>query len=73
MSQTREGAKKQVETMRRKYGQVYIEDRGAKGGSARGPEYRKGGNAAKGFAANPELAKKAGALGGSISRRGRGK
>ena len=45
---------------------------GAKGGAAGvGPDYRKGGDKAAGFASNPELAREAGARGGTISRRGK--
>lgn len=39
------------------------------GGKASGKDYRKGGIASKGFAANPELASKMGKIGGAKSRR----
>ncbi|MEC5150893.1 hypothetical protein [Cryobacterium sp. GrIS_2_6] len=43
---------------------------GRKGGSnGKGPDYQKGGIKAAGFAANPELARVAGAKGGYISKR----
>jgi hypothetical protein len=38
-------------------------------GKASGADYRKGGNAPKGFAANPELARAMGRIGGRISKR----
>jgi general stress protein YciG len=39
------------------------------GGKAAGLDYRKGGMASKGFAANPDLASKMGKIGGSKSSR----
>ena len=61
MTQTKSGAQKAVETNKRKYGDDFYARIGQKGG-------RNGHNG--GFAANPELAKIAGAKGGRISRRG---
>lgn len=46
-----------------------LRDRLSLGGRAAGKDYRKDGTAPKGFAANPDLAKKAGAMGGKKSSR----
>ncbi len=59
--------KKWRETMTKKYGSITERQKiiGAKGGkNGRGPDYKGG------FASNSELARKAGAKGGSISKRG---
>ena len=49
---------------------LFYEKIGSKGGkNGQGPAYRKGGDRASGFAANPDLARIAGKKGGSISRR----
>lgn len=60
MSGTREGGKHAAETNRERYGENYYAELGRVGGRACVP---------KGFAANPELARIAGAKGGAISRR----
>lgn len=60
MSGTREGGKLAAETNRERYGANYYAELGRVGGRACVP---------KGFAANPELARRAGAKGGAISRR----
>lgn len=62
MSGTREGGKKAGETNRKKYGENFYKEIGAKGG-AKG---RTGG-----FYGKPELAREAGRKGGTISRRGK--
>lgn len=61
MSGTIEGGKKCAETNKRKYGKDWYRKIGAIGG--------KNGNTG-GFAANPELARVAGAVGGRKSKRG---
>ena len=60
MSGTREGGKHAAETNRERYGKDYYAELGRIGGRACVP---------KGFAINPELARRAGAKGGTISRR----
>lgn len=64
MAGTKAGGKKAAETNREKYGDDFYRNIGHKGG--------KNGHTG-GFAANPELAKIAGAKGGRISRRGKAK
>lgn len=64
MAGTKEGGRKAAETNRRKYGEDFYSINGAKGG-------RNGHTG--GFAANPELARIAGAKGGRISKRGKSK
>lgn len=63
MSQTKIGAVKAKQTIYRKFGEDYFRGIGAKGGAARVP---------KGFATGGHAAR-AGAIGGSISKRGPGK
>lgn len=48
MSQTKEGAKKALATMKRKYGEHYYKSIGAEGGKVK---------TKKGFATNPEFAR----------------
>ena len=60
MSGTREGGIKTAKTNRKVYGKNFYKEIGAKGGKAKG---------LKGFALNKELARKAGAKGGSKSVR----
>lgn len=62
MAGTKEGAAKTRETIYKKHGKDYYKRIGALGGKHCGM---------KGFALNPELARKAGAKGGKISKRGR--
>jgi general stress protein YciG len=62
MSGTREGGIKTAITNKQKHGDDFYIKLGKSGGSVRGVK--------KGFAANIELAKIAGAKGGSISRKG---
>lgn len=62
MSGTKEGAMKARETNKLRHGEDFYARIGRKGGLVCVP---------KGFAKNPKLARKAGALGGKISRRGR--
>lgn len=62
MAGTMTGGQKTARTLKLKYGEDYYKKVGAIGGQRKVP---------KGFASNPELASKAGALGGSISRRGK--
>ncbi len=64
MAGTKAGGKKAAATNRTKYGKDFYAEIGRKGG--------KNGHTG-GFAANPELAKIAGAKGGRISRRGKAK
>ena len=60
MSGSRAGGLKAAETNKQKYGREFYQNIGRKGGKACVP---------KGFAVNPELAKRAGSKGGKISRR----
>lgn len=64
MAGTTVGGLKTVETNKKKYGEDFYKNIGAKGGSVKGLK--------KGFAANPELARTAGAKGGSVSKRNKG-
>ncbi len=64
MAGTKKGGLKAAATNKKKYGADFYANIGRKGG--------KNGTTG-GFAANPELAKKAGAKGGRISRRGKAK
>lgn len=64
MAGTKEGGKKAAITNLQKYGKDFYRNNGAKGGHN---------GHTGGFAANPELAKIAGAKGGRISKRGRAK
>jgi len=60
MAGTKDGGRMATKTMKEKYGEDYFKNIGSKGGKAKVP---------KGFALNRELASKAGAIGGRISRR----
>lgn len=60
MAQTKEGAKKAVFSIRQKHGDDFYKVIGSKGGKVGG---------AKGFALDIERARRAGAKGGTISRR----
>lgn len=62
MPGTLEGGRKAARTNKKQFGKNFYKIIGSKGGQKKG--------AKKGFAANPELAKIAGAKGGRISRRG---
>lgn len=62
MAGTKAGGQKCKQRLLERYGEDYFSKLGKIGGSRTG--------SAKGFAANPELASRAGKLGGSISRRG---
>ena len=62
MSGTKEGGKKAALTNKLRHGDSFYANIGAKGGSA---------CVCKGFGANLELARKAGALGGRNSHRGK--
>ena len=64
MAGTKAGGRKAALTNKNRYGSDFYAKIGAKGG--------RNGNTG-GFAANPELAKIAGAKGGRISRRGKAK
>lgn len=64
MAGTKAGGRKAALTNKNRYGKDFYAKIGAKGG--------RNGNTG-GFAANPELAKIAGAKGGRISRRGKAK
>lgn len=61
MAGNHEGGLKTAQTLKQKYGDDYYSKMGQKGG--------KNGHTG-GFAANPELAKRAGQKGGHISKRG---
>lgn len=63
MSGNREGGFKAAATSKAKYGETFYQRIGRKGGARKS---KKGG-----FAANPELARRAGAKGGRISKRGK--
>lgn len=63
MAGTRNGGLKAAETNKKRHGKDFYQKIGAAGG------YKSRGG---GFAANAELARYAGALGGRISRRGKG-
>lgn len=64
MAGTKSGGQKAAETNRKRYGTEFYRNIGHKGG--------KNGHTG-GFAANPELARIAGAKGGRISKRGKAK
>ena len=64
MSGSRAGGLKASETNKQKYGREFYANIGRKGGKACVP---------KGFAVNPELAKRAGSIGGKLSKRGKAK
>lgn len=64
MAGTKEGGKKAAITNMKKYGKDFYRNNGRKGGQN---------GHTGGFAANPELAKIAGAKGGRISKRGKAK
>ena len=64
MSGTKAGGRKAAETNKQKYGHDFYANIGRKGG--------RNGNTG-GFAANPELARIAGAIGGRKSKRGKAK
>lgn len=64
MTGTKAGGKKAAKTNKELHGEDFFKRIGAKGGkNGCGPDYKGG------FAANPELAKLAGAIGGAKSRR----
>lgn len=64
MSGSRLGGLKASETNKKKYGEDFYKNIGRRGGKACVP---------KGFAVNPELAKRAGSRGGKLSKRGKAK
>ena len=64
MAGTKEGGRKAAITNLQKYGKDFYRNNGRKGGQN---------GHTGGFAANPELAKIAGAKGGRISKRGKAK
>lgn len=61
MAGTRQGGKKAAEENKKRYGEDFYANIGRKGGKA---------GHTGGFAADPELARRAGALGGKKSKRG---
>lgn len=63
MSGTLAGGKKAAKANIERYGKNYYSELGKLGGKAKHTKPR-------GFAANPELAKRAGKLGGQLSKRG---
>lgn len=65
MAGTKLGGLKAAETNKKLHGENFYARIGKKGGqNGRGPEYKGG------FAGNPELARRAGAIGGKKSKRG---
>lgn len=66
MAGTKEGGIKARATNMAKHGATFYADIGRKGGKTHHPETRP-------FTLNPELAQRAGARGGQISRRGKAK
>lgn len=65
MSGTRKGGKKAAKTNKERHGEDFFARIGKKGGqNGKGPGYKGG------FASDPELARRAGAIGGSRSKRG---
>ena len=64
MAGTKEGGLRAAETNKKKHGEDFYRDIGRKGGKL---------GTTGGFAANPELARLAGKIGGSRSRRGKAK
>ena len=64
MSGSKIGGLKAAETNKQRYGRDWYKKIGKLGGKACVP---------KGFAVNPELAKRAGSLGGKLSKRGKAK
>lgn len=64
MSGSRLGGLKASETNKKKYGEDFYKNIGRRGGKACVP---------KGFAVNPDLAKRAGSRGGKLSKRGKAK
>lgn len=66
MAGTKQGGLKTSTTVKNKYGADWY----ARIGAAGGKKGKKDGTV-KGFAANPELARRAGVIGGQISRRGK--
>ena len=67
MGGSKSGGLKAAQTNRERYGEDFYKVQGAKGGKA----YVKGVSPPKGFAADPERARLAGAKGGRISKRGK--
>lgn len=61
MSGTKAGGLAAAKTNKLKYGEGFYRNIGSRGGSVKGVK--------KGFAANPEMARRAGALGGRASKR----
>ena len=61
MAGTKEGGKKAAEENKKRYGKNFYANIGRKGGKA---------GHTGGFAADPELARRAGAIGGKKSKRG---
>lgn len=66
MAGTKEGGRKASITNKAKYGEDFYKNIGREGGSKARPESRY-------FFLHPDIAKKAGAKGGSLSRRGKSK
>jgi len=71
MAGSKIGGKKAAARNIEKYGPDFYKKIGTKGGAkGAGEDYQKGGSKASGFAANIELARKAGSKGGKTSKRG---
>lgn len=73
MPGTRSGGLKTNETNKERYGEDYYQRIGQKGGKTSHKVDPVTGKALKGFALNRELAAKAGAVGGKISKRNKDK
>ena len=67
MAGTLQGGKKAAQTTKERYGEDFYQ----KVGKLSNEAWEKNGRKPRGFAANPELARIAGAKGGAISRRGK--
>jgi len=71
ISGSKEGGSKAAKTNKEKYGKEYYSEIGKKGAEAYRQRQALGIASPRGFAANRELARTAGARGGKISRRGK--
>lgn len=70
MAGTKEGSMKTAATNIERYGEDFYRELGIKGAKAYIERQKQGIAKPRGFAANRELARKAGAIGGAKSRRG---
>lgn len=65
MAGTKLGGQRAAETIKKKYGKGFYREIGKKSLAS----WERNGRKPKGFAANKELARRAGAIGGKVSRR----